>query len=395
MWIWKQLCLAVLIGTMVSCGNSVDDKEITHSRLKSRVNPPVAVEASSAERLRLASVGGSSAPQNPFHWTTPEGWHDVPSTSMRMINFHVASGAVECYLSALPGSAGGVEANVNRWRGQMGLAPYSAEEFAELPRREVLDQEAVYVAFDGTFTGMGDTRNEGYRMVGAIFEAPEFTIFAKMVGEAEAVRREEDNFGLFLESLHFGSGHDHGDVPVASDPAALPEDQPFVSGALPDGHPDITGGGGGLAPVGTAAGGFAWDAPEGWTRGPDRTMRLVTYTAGRGASVECYVTVLSGMAGGTAMNINRWRNQMGQGGLSEEEIGRLRKITILGKAAPVVEVTGAYSGMGSTAKADFMMVGAVSALGTESVFIKMIGPESDVREQLTSFIAFCESLRRE
>ncbi|MHC4923733.1 MAG: hypothetical protein ACYTG4_06600, partial [Planctomycetota bacterium] len=62
------------------------------------------------------------APSNPFLWDLPEGWASIPGSSMRQGNFKVIKRPeIECYLAILPGKSGGVEANVNRWRGQIGL----------------------------------------------------------------------------------------------------------------------------------------------------------------------------------------------------------------------------------------------------------------------------------
>jgi phosphomannomutase len=57
----------------------------------------------------------------------------------------------ECYISLMPGSAGGLEANVNRWRTQMAQPAYTAEEFAKLPKKPFFNREATFVAFDGDF----------------------------------------------------------------------------------------------------------------------------------------------------------------------------------------------------------------------------------------------------
>lgn len=133
-----------------------------------------------------------------------------------------------------------------------------------------------------------------------------------------------------------------------------------------------------------------WTGPEGWEKAEDRSMRLVTYTSQNGA-VECYASLLSGPAGGVEPNINRWRQQMAQPALTAEEINALRKIKIMGKDSPVVEITGEFSGMSGQATPGQKMLGVVCPLEQQTLFVKMVGPEAGVTAETGHFIAFCES----
>lgn len=146
------------------------------------------------------------------------------------------------------------------------------------------------------------------------------------------------------------------------------------------------------APEPAAESPLAWDAPETWERQPERAMRLATYTTG---GCECYITTLSGLAGGVAANINRWRRQMGQPPLSEEELAALPTLNVLGRETPFVTIAGAYTGMSGEERPGYLMYGMVCPLEGETVFAKMIGPEAQMRAEADRFAAFCESLRRQ
>ena len=69
--------------------------------------------------------------QSPLTWKTPAGWTEVPPSEMRVASFKV-SGAngkqADVSVIPLPGMAGTDSANVNRWRGQVGLAEASDDE---------------------------------------------------------------------------------------------------------------------------------------------------------------------------------------------------------------------------------------------------------------------------
>jgi hypothetical protein len=142
-------------------------------------------------------------------------------------------------------------------------------------------------------------------------------------------------------------------------------------------------------------GSFTWTAPEGWTQAPATAMRIANFTIGADGQTECYVTVLKGSGGGAEMNINRWRAQMGMESepLNAEAIEKLPKISMLGKQVPLAEVAGAYQGMSGEPKSGYILMGTICELANESVFIKMIGPESTVRAERERFIAFCGSIK--
>ena len=139
---------------------------------------------------------------------------------------------------------------------------------------------------------------------------------------------------------------------------------------------------------------YKWTVPEGWTEVEKTAMRIANFRIGEDQQTECYVTILKGTGGGTMMNINRWRGQMGaeNAPLTAEAVEQLPKISMFGKEAPLAEATGAYQGMMGETKTGYMLMGTICELGEESVFVKMIGPESVVRAQRDKFIAFCGSL---
>src|SRR5688572_18937213 len=84
----------------------------------------------------LGSTPGSSASSkatggasSSLRWITPAGWSELPTSAMRVANFRVGDDErAECYLTLLGGDGGGLAANVNRWRAQMGLGALSADE---------------------------------------------------------------------------------------------------------------------------------------------------------------------------------------------------------------------------------------------------------------------------
>ena len=152
-------------------------------------------------------------PPKPFlDHTTPPGWVEAPprgSSSMggmRIIDMRFGKNQEgECYLSMMPGSAGGMAANINRWRGQMGLPPYTEEQIQNLPKKPFLTHEAVFVDFGGDYKGVGaEQSSKGYHLLGLLMEAPQFTLFVKMIGPEALVDGNKKEFDEFCQSIALG-----------------------------------------------------------------------------------------------------------------------------------------------------------------------------------------------
>lgn len=310
-----------------------------------------------------------------FVWTVPAGWETIEPTMMRQANLIVTGhDDVECYFTVLAGTGGGLEMNINRWQQQMGQPELSGEAIAALPKHTLLGGEATLVVIDGTFGGMGGSmQKENFRMYGLVRVESDRALFVKMTGPQAVLAAEEANFLAFSASIQSGSTT----ASAAATPAAQPMDNPH---GIADPTPA-----GGFNPEG-----LTWTAPEGWQDGGERMMRVVTYEFGNS---ECYVTSLAGEAGGVNANINRWIDQMGQPALDETALAALPKIKVLGTEAPLVEVSGDFTGMSGEEKKAYKLFGTVVPVGDQTVFVKMIGPEPEVNAQKEQFIAFCASLK--
>lgn len=196
---------------LVSCERLDSEMEIKETREISSYSPSPITFATSSQRF--GDQGQEQAPGVPpnreelFSWVVPEGWTDVSNNGagagMRLIDLRFGPNQEgECFLSMIPGSAGGLEANLNRWRKQMGQPDYTPEQFATLPKKTLLGQEASYVDFEGDFTNVGSAEAlKGYRLVGLIHQAPAFSLFVKMTGPKELVESNLAAFEQFANSI--------------------------------------------------------------------------------------------------------------------------------------------------------------------------------------------------
>jgi len=142
-----------------------------------------------------------------------------------------------------------------------------------------------------------------------------------------------------------------------------------------------------------AAPDLAWATPEGWRRGPEKSMRLATFLVGDSGRTEVSLIHLPGSAGGDVANIQRWYGQMGQPEPTADEIGRLPTLEVLGRPSPLVEIAGSFSGMGREEVGEAVLIATLAEAGGRTLFIKMTGPREEVEAARRAFVEFCSSLR--
>jgi len=188
-----------------SCRRLPERMEIKVTREVSTLAPAPKPNATSDDRFPMPQqqTAPMSGLQDMLASDTPEGWKELPGSAMRLIDRRFGpADEGECYVSFMSGDGGGLDANLNRWRTQMGLAPFTAEEIGKLEKRPFVGRDAVLAAFDGDFKGVGAAEaKKGYRLVGIIHQAPQVTIFVKMIGPKALVEANMPAFDKFCASI--------------------------------------------------------------------------------------------------------------------------------------------------------------------------------------------------
>jgi hypothetical protein len=206
------------IAFLTSCGNdrqAISEVEVRPAAAEPQAAKPEAAccpsdhsaakpPATSADRF-----GGYAhpppVPKSNLGWEAPESWIKRPSTSMRVANFAIGEGENQgqCYITILPGPAGGVEANLNRWRLQMGASAATPEELAALPRIPCLGQESALLSMGGNFRGLGSKEQDEAYLFGVACPLEGRTLFVKMMGPESVISPERERFIAFCASLSF------------------------------------------------------------------------------------------------------------------------------------------------------------------------------------------------
>jgi hypothetical protein len=144
-----------------------------------------------------AAANSNETPQ--LKWKTPEGWNEVPASSMRYASFKAAApngGKIDISVVTFPGDGGSDAENVNRWRKQIGLQPIDDKGLAAA----IVPVDAA----NGTFSSLNMTSGD-FRLIAAWTRRNGRAWFFKMTGPAPAVEDQKPKFFDFLRSLDFHS----------------------------------------------------------------------------------------------------------------------------------------------------------------------------------------------
>jgi hypothetical protein len=179
----------------------------------------VVFSACAGRETTVASNSPASA-QNvsgELRYKAPDGWvTEKASSAMRVAQYKLPkvegdpedASLVLYYFGATQGGA--VQANIDRWIGQMQQPDgSSSKDKAKTENLTVNGLKVTTVDVTGTFTaemtpGTGTQRNDtNYRLRAAVIETPKGNYFAKLVGPSKTVARWEQAFTEYLNSFEF------------------------------------------------------------------------------------------------------------------------------------------------------------------------------------------------
>lgn len=190
----RTVSIAILLSLVVSGCNR---EKIAVYRVPKDDQPVVHVQnrhGTSAASLNTAKA----VPANPS-WTVPAGWVELPPTQLALARFVVSEpvGQAQITVTVLPGNAGGLLANVNRWRAQVYLGPMTEAELEHaVGKLETQIGTATLVELTGSLPDTGCQ----VRLLGVVLEHGGNTWFFKMIGQADVVARQKDAFLQFVQT---------------------------------------------------------------------------------------------------------------------------------------------------------------------------------------------------
>ncbi len=321
-------------------------------------------------------------------WQVPANWSPQKATGMRLASFAFTdpTGAVADISVITFGGSGGDElANINRWRGQLSLAPIGA---GDLPTQvEALSAQAGDFSVTDLVAEKAEQGKPLSRILGAWLRRGGKVWFFKAMGPKDVVGSQKDAFLTFLKSVRFAeaaapesrgtAGANTNDLPKAN--SAGPDLSSLPTGSTLPGGAELK------AASGSS---LRWTAPGDWTIKAAGSMRKGSYSFGPGGVGDVSITAFPGDVGGPLANVNRW---LGQVGLSSIEEGDLSQYT------SHMEANGLEFFLADTGSKDALhpqrIMAAVVFWQGNSWFFKMTGPTELVAGAKPAFLEFLRSVK--
>jgi hypothetical protein len=211
-----------LAGMLVVMGCNKDEpvQEVPLSRMRPADRPPapgapapmgnpMTAAPSAPPPAAAAETRGSVAG---ISWGVPSGWTEGAVGPMRVATYNVPAAAGDSEGGEVgvfffgPGQGGDVTANLNRWYGQIEQPDgRPSAQAAKVDRRTVNGIEVTTVVVDGTFLwsprpmSPDKVKKPGYRLMGAIAQAPEGNVFFKLTAPTKTALGA--GFDAFLATL--------------------------------------------------------------------------------------------------------------------------------------------------------------------------------------------------
>lgn len=213
------ICVVSLFGITAACGNGGEPSE-TRSPEPPADPPPLVAAPAVAESPGAPGPASMNAQEQTttgatagIAWTVPPRWEVQPPRTMRVATYLIPKDDEddepgECAVFYFGrGQGGSVDLNLQRWRDQFETDTGGQPSLAE--RKSTINGLAVttvslagtYLASMGPMFQSGAVKKPGYRMLGAIVEAPEGNVFVKLTGPEKTVLGADGEFQAFLNSL--------------------------------------------------------------------------------------------------------------------------------------------------------------------------------------------------
>ncbi len=383
--IWILCIFTLFLG---SCGQKSQEthyKEVVTQA--PQVNTPGVPQAPQANPTSAPAV---DILNSMFTWAAPQGWKEEPGGGMRLATFHLLSDAkaIDCSIVILGGMAGGPEANLRRWMGQIGLQA-TPDELSHLissaPSTKIkTGQEGKIFDFTSIQSKVPLTDKS---MIVVMVAMDEATLFVKMAGTVDTVGKNKDDFFKLVGSIEYHAPSSDTMIPTPG-AGTNPSSDPHAGSDM-----SVMAG---LISQPTSQNLLAWVSPEGWKQEAGTHMRMATFhPIADPSAIDCSIIALAGPAGGPEANLDRWMGQLGlqvtDDNLKQLIISAQDFKTKDGLEGKVFDFTNLQAqGLPS----DQSMIAAMIALDKTTVFVKMMGSIEAVKHNKNNFLKLLGSITR-
>lgn len=398
----------ISILTLFFCGCQPASKENHYTELVSEeaVTTPKA-DAQAADphagldmaSMNMPGLEASVSTQSAYTWVLPDGWVQEPGKGFRLASFHLSSDAktIDASLISLAGAAGGLEANLKRWMGQIGLESSDADLTALINSATTIKIKAGEEGKVFDFTTLPTVKAQDKSMVVVMLALKDATLFVKMTGTVETVSANKGDFFKLVQSIDAKDG--------ATAAVAAPDENfdilkhaqtALEMGKDPHAGMDMNSMGQMMEKIGPSSSILAWTLPATWKEVQASHMRMASFQlASDPKAFDCSIISLGGPAGGLEANLERWAGQLGIS-FSPELLGRLT-----GSASSVKTKDGMdikvydFSLLQPDAQpTDKSMLTSMILVDKATVFVKLTGSVDTVKKNKDAFIQLLSSIHR-
>jgi len=371
--------LLLIVISIFVLGCDDQDQARAYRSSKEAAPAPALVSAPMMDSgMTPARMGAASAD---LTWDVPQGWSQQTGGGPMRFATITRTGMepkIEITVTKLPRQAEALLANVNRWRGQMGLAEVNESGLSSLIRP--LEGGNLPATLVDLSTGMAHAHAESpQRMLASIVHTSEATWFFKVRSGPDIIQQAEHDILAIFKSVRTDQVHSHQIPSMAQPQLAQPSiptgpETPLKEGV--DGQHMI--------------GPLTFHIPEGWSLDPQpRTARLATLTfSDNGAEGEMAITRFPGNVGGELANVNRWRGQLGLTPIGDLSHEKITQVTISGQA----EKTYMFSSVDNAPVKRGILVSSFQHQGL-TWFFKMTGPAPLIQNQAEQFQQFLSTIQ--
>jgi len=136
-------------------------------------------------------------------WTVPTGWQEISGGQFLFAKFLIAGegeAKAAVNVSSSAGDGGGLAANINRWRAQLGQGPWSEAELQKNTQEvEVAGGKGIYVELSGT----DSATDKAATTLGVKVVRSGSTWYYKLMGEPKLVAAQKENFLQFVKGVKY------------------------------------------------------------------------------------------------------------------------------------------------------------------------------------------------
>jgi hypothetical protein len=192
------ITVALLAG---GCGKKEEEQKLPPD------HPPVSGNQQGLPPSHPSITSGGSAVAG-ISWSVPSGWQEQGPRQMRVATYTIPAASAdaepgECAVFYFGSDQGGnVEMNIERWASQFEGSPKP-----ERSTKKVNGMNVSMVKIGGIFLAPGGPmmqsqgKKEDYRLLGAIVDAPEGSVFFKFTGPNAVVAKADKDFNSMIDSI--------------------------------------------------------------------------------------------------------------------------------------------------------------------------------------------------